>query len=213
MVRECRPAMSEDEFIPLSSLQHFVYCPRQCALIHTEQQWAENALTAEGRLLHERVDLGGATRKGGVTTSRSVAIRSTRLGLSGIADVVETRGSRVPYPVEYKRGRPKTHRADEVQLCAQAICLEEMLGADVPEGALYYGKNRRRQVVAFDVALRRLTEDVAHRTHSLLRSRGTPPPEYSPRKCGRCSLQEVCRPRRPKAAQDVAKWLAHAIAD
>ena len=204
---------SEDEFIPLSALQHFVYCPRQCALIHSERQWAENALTAEGRLLHERVDDGGATRRGEVTTSRSVAIRSTRLGLSGIADVVETRDGGVPYPVEYKRGRPKTHRADEVQLCAQAICLEEMLGVDIPEGALYYGKNRRRQVVAFDTALRRYTEDIADQTHTLLRSRRTPPAEYDPRKCGRCSLQDICRPRQPKAARGVANWLAQAIAE
>lgn len=204
---------SEDEFIPLSALQHFVYCPRQCALIHTEQQWAENALTAEGRLLHERVEDGGTTRRGGVATSRSVAIRSTRLGLSGIADVVETRDGGVPYPVEYKRGRPKTHRADEVQLCAQAICLEEMLGVEVPEGALYYGKNRRRQVVAFDMALRQLTEDIADGTHALLRSRRTPPAEYNPRKCGRCSLRDVCQPRQPKAARDVASWLARAIAE
>ena len=204
---------SQDEHIPISALQHFVYCPRQCALIHTERQWAENALTAEGRLLHERVDDGGTTRRADITTSRSVAIRSTRLGLSGIADVVETRDGLVPYPVEYKRGRPKTHRADEVQLCAQAICLEEMLGVDVPEGALYYGKKKRRQVIAFDMALRRLTEDIADGTHSLLRSRRTPPAEYDSRKCGRCSLQDICQPRQPKVAQDVANWLARAIAE
>ena len=203
----------EEEFIPISALQHFVYCPRQCALIHTERQWAENALTAEGRLLHERVDDGGASRRGEVTTSRSVAIRSTRLGLSGIADVVETRDGGAPYPVEYKRGRPKTHRADEVQLCAQAVCLEEMLAVSVPEGALYYGKNRRRQVVVFDMALRRLTEGTAERTHSLLRSRRTPPADYHARKCGRCSLQDICLPRQPKAARDVANWLARAIAE
>lgn len=203
----------EDEFIPISALQHFVYCPRQCALIHTEQQWADNALTAEGRLLHERVDGGRATRRGKVTTSRSVAIRSTRLGLSGIADVVEIRDGRTPYPVEYKRGRPKTHRADEVQLCAQAVCLEEMLGVDLAEGALYYGKNRRRQVVVFDMELRRLTERIADRTHALLRSRRTPPAEYNRRKCGRCSLQDICRPQQGQAARDVAQWLAQAIAE
>ena len=202
---------SEDELIPISALQHFVYCPRQCALIHTERQWAENALTVEGRLLHERVDHGGATRRGSVTTSRSVAIRSTRLGVSGVADVVETQDGRVPFPVEYKRGRPKTHRADEVQLCAQAICLEEMLGIDVPKGALYYGKNKRRQVVAFDMALRRLTEDIADQAGALLRSRRTPSAEYDPRKCGRCSLRDICQPRQPKAAQDVARWLARAV--
>lgn len=204
---------SEEEFIPISALQHFVYCPRQCALIHTERQWAENALTAEGRLLHERVDDGGASRRGQVTTNRSVAIRSTRLGLSGIADVVESVDGRPPYPVEYKRGRPKTHRADEVQLCAQAICLEEMLGVEVPEGALYYGKNRRRQVVAFDMGLRQLTEEIAERTHGLLRSRSTPPAEYAPRKCGRCSLRDICQPRQPTAARNVARWLARAIAE
>ena len=203
----------EDEFIPLSALQHFVYCPRQCALIHTERQWAENALTTQGRLLHERVDAGGAARRGEVTTSKSVAIRSLRLGLSGVVDVVETREGDMPYPVEYKRGRPKTHRADEVQLCAQAFCLEEMLGVHIPEGALYYGKERRRQVIAFDVALRKLTEEVVERTHALLRSRRTPVAEYEPRKCRQCSLRDICQPQQPKAARHVATWLARAIAD
>ncbi|MDE0660705.1 MAG: CRISPR-associated protein Cas4 [Gammaproteobacteria bacterium] len=204
---------SEDEFIPISALQHFVYCPRQCALIHTERQWAENAYTAEGRLLHQRVDEGGAIRRGDVTTSRSVAVRSIRLGLTGVVDVVESRNGQAPYPVEYKRGRPKTHRADEVQLCAQAICLEEMLEVAIPEGALYYGKNRRRRVVTFDMVLRHLTVEIVGRTHVLLGSRCTPPAVFDPRKCGSCSLQDICQPRQPKAARDVVGWLARAISE
>ena len=158
------PAVSEDELIPISALQHMLYCPRRCALIHIERQWAENRFTAEGHLLHQRADAGGHERRRGVRIARSVAVRSFRLGVSGIADVVEVRdddGS--PYPVEYKRGRPKSNRADQVQLCAQALCLEEMLARPVPEGALFYGRSRRRRVVAFDSDLRALTERVARR--------------------------------------------------
>ena len=119
--------VGEDELVPISALQHMLYCPRQCALIHNEQQWAENRFTAEGRILHGRVDTRGLERRGDVTTARSVPLRSLRLGVTGIADVVEMHAAEKPYPVEYKRGRPKAHRADEVQLCAQAMCLEEML--------------------------------------------------------------------------------------
>ena len=190
-----------------------VYCPRQCALIHTEQQWSENALTADGRILHERADSGGHVTRQGVTTARAVPLRSATLGLSGIADVVEMHEGGRPYPIEYKRGRPKAHRADEVQLCAQAICLEEMLGREVPEGALYYGTPRRRTVVVFDEALRELTRDVARRTRQMLRQGTTPPPEYAARKCGACSLQEVCQPKRPRHARDVERWLQGMIDD
>ena len=207
------PSTAEEDREPvaISALQHMLYCPRQCALIHNEQQWVENQFTAEGTILHERVDAGSEERRGNVTTARGVPLCSKRLGLVGIADVVELREGGRPFPVEYKRGRPKTHRADEVQLCAQAICLEEMLDASVPEGALFYGQSRRRKPVAFDSELRRLTEEMATRTRALLQSGETPAPEYEKRKCSACSLQAVCQPRRPNHAVDVVKWLALAV--
>ena len=128
-----------------------MFCPRQCALIHVEQTWAEDGATAEGRILHERVDAGGMERRPSVRVERGIALRSLALGVSGKADAVEFHGHPPqPLPVEYKRGKPKPHRADEVQLCAQALCLEEMFGLPVPEGALFYGAVRRRTRVAFD---------------------------------------------------------------
>lgn len=203
----------EEEPISLSALQHMLYCPRQCALIHNEQQWAENEFTAEGRILHERVDTDIHERRGDVTTARNVPLRSRRLGVVGFADVVEMRSGKQPYPVEYKRGKPKAHQADEVQLCAQAICLEEMLGTCVPEGALFYGQNRRRKVIVFDHALRTLTESVAEAAKSLLRNGETPPPVYEKRKCSRCSLIQVCQPRQPSGTGPVVEWLERALED
>ena len=205
-------AVSEDELIPISALQHMLYCPRRCALIHIERQWVENRFTAEGHLLHQRADAGGHERRRGVRVARSVAVRSLRLGVAGIADVVEVRdddGSL--YPVEYKRGRPRSHRADQVQLCAQALCLEEMRARPVPEGALFYGRSRRRRVVAFDSDLRALTERVVADTRTLLRRGRTPPPEYERAKCEGCSLQELCQPRKPHGTGVVDRWLATAI--
>ena len=154
-------AVAEDNLVPISALQHMLYCPRQCALIHIEQQWNENRFTAEGKILHERTDSGSGERRGTVRIERSVAVRSLILGVSGVADVVEIHDGCRPYPVEYKRGRPKAHRADEVQLCAQALCLEEMLNFSVPAGALFYGRNRRRKEIQFDSELRDLTKRVA----------------------------------------------------
>ena len=204
-------SVGEDELVPLSALQHMLYCPRQCALIHIEQQWAENRFTAEGTILHERPDSGSTERRHEVRIERSVALRSLRLGLSGVADVVEMYHGSQPYPVEYKRGGPKAHRADEVQLCAQAMCLEEMLGTPVPEGALFYGRNRRRKVVAFDNELRTLTELVAANTRQLLANGTTPLPEYETRKCNSCSLKEICQPQTPRRVGTVERWLRRAI--
>lgn len=205
--------MVEEEPISLSALQHMLYCPRQCALIHNEQQWAENEYTAEGRILHERVDTGIQERRRDVTTARNVPLRSLRLGLVGFADLVEVQSGKRPYPVEYKRGKPKAHRADEVQLCAQAICLEEMLDTCVPEGALFYGRNRRRQVVVFDEALRSLTEGVAKAARNLIQSGETPPATYENSKCSKCSLMQICQPRQPGGAGTVVKWLARTLED
>ena len=184
---------TDDDLLPLSGLQHLLFCPRQCALIHVERLWEENRFTAEGRILHDRVDSPGATTKGGVRTVRSLPLRSDELGLSGVADAVEFRADG-PYPVEYKRGRPKQHRADEIQLCAQALCLEEMFGQPVPEGALFYGKTKRRKTVPIDDELRLATRQLAEAFHALVRAGTTPPPDYAPRKCGSCSLADLCLP-------------------
>ena len=198
------------ESIPISALQHWLFCPRQCGLIHVERLWAENRLTAEGRALHSRADSGETGRRGGVKSLRDVAIGSTRHGLHGVADGVELHGSPpVPYPVEYKRGRPKAHRADEVQLCAQAQCLEEMYGCAVSEGALYYGANHRRKVVAFDVELRTLTLETAAAVAAVIETGDLPAPRYEPRRCDACSLLSQCQ---PKARRTAARWLATAIA-
>ena len=201
--------------VPLSALQHLVFCRRQCGLIHLEGAWAENLLTAEGRVLHERVDGDPGETRRGVRIARGVALRSPRLGLIGKADVVEFHrvrgGPAQPFPVEYKRGRPKPHDADRVQLCAQALCLEEMLGQPVPAGALFYGEPRRRQEVAFDAALRDRTEAAARDLHAMLAAGVTPPPEPGS-KCRSCSLEPACLPRVSRA-RSAADWLARALAE
>ncbi|MDE2976813.1 MAG: CRISPR-associated protein Cas4 [Acidobacteriota bacterium] len=201
----------EGDLVPISALQQMLYCPRQCALIHVERLWMENVYTAEGRLLHKRVDAGGAELRGDAKIGRGVPLRSLRLGLVGVADVVELRAGGRPYPIEYKRGRPKAHRADEAQLCAQALCLEEMLGVAVPEGALFYGAERRRTVVPFDEELRSLTERLAGDTRRMLAARETPAAEYDRRKCSACSLIDACQPRRPGRAGEVDRWMASAL--
>ena len=183
--------------LPLSALQHWLFCARQCALIHVERLWSENVATAEGRVLHERADGGHPESRNGARVLRAVQLASEEHGLHGVADVVEMRGE-TPYPVEYKRGRPKAHRADEVQLCAQALCLEEMTGAAVPEGALFYGKTRRRKVVAMDDGLRALTLSVATQARAALDVGALPPPVHDPHCCNACSLLELCRPEAPR---------------
>jgi CRISPR-associated exonuclease Cas4 len=184
----------EADLLPLSALQHLMFCERQCALIHIEQAWQENRLTAEGRVMHERAHEGGSESRGLVRTARGLRVRSLRLGLIGQADVVEFPKDSPPLPVEYKRGKPKANRCDEVQLCAQAMCLEEMLGVAVPCGALFYGKPRRRTEVVFDAGLRKLTETTAARLHALIHRGETPPPVYE-KKCESCSLMTLCQPK------------------
>ncbi len=186
----------ESDFVALSALQHFVYCPRQCALIHLEQIWSENVYTAEGREMHERVDNGETSYRSGVRITRSAALRSAMLGISGVADVVEwhkRNNHEEPFPVEYKRGKPKKHDADKIQLCAQAMCLEEMLGIQIPAGALFYGQTKHRLDVDFDDALRESTMLAAKGVHDLFQEGVTPPPEPGP-KCKLCSLKEECLP-------------------
>lgn len=206
---------SEDTLVPISALQHQLFCPRQCALIHVEQQWLEDGATAEGRILHERVDDGGADRRRGVRTVRGLAIRSLMLGVTGKADAVELHGRPPdvrPYPVEYKHGKPKAHRADEVQLCAQAICLEEMFGRPVFEGALFYGQTRRRMAVVFDDDLRALTAATAVAVRTMLAEGSTPPPVPMPA-CAHCSLEPLCRPDAIARQPAVARWLDRQLAD
>ena len=183
--------------VMLSALQHYAFCPRQCALIHVELAWEENAHTALGRLMHENAHEGTSRMRDGVKVVTDLELRCARLGLHGRADVVEFRrasGRWEPYPVEYKKGRPHAGSdADEVQLCGQALCLEEMLGTEIPEGALFYGEARRRRVVSFDAALRARTEEVARAVRALLESGETPPPRQLPW-CDACSLNGCCLP-------------------
>ncbi len=184
---------AEDDLLPLSALQHLAFCERQWGLIHLEQQWGENRLTAEGRLLHENADTETTEIRDGVRTCRGLRIRSLRYGIAGRADVVEF-GPEGPRPVEYKRGKPKSSDIDEVQLCAQALCLEEMLGVSIPEGSLFYGQPRRRTAVVFDQELRDRVEHLIARLHELMRAGVTPGPVYAA-KCKSCSLLQVCEPK------------------
>lgn len=194
---------AEMDPIPLSAVQHAVYCLRQAALIHLERLWAENRFTAEGDVLHAVADKGGSRRARGLRRVLSLPLASARLNLTGVADLVEFQGL-VPFPVEYKRGKPKLHRADEVQLCAQALCLEEMTGQPVPEGALFYAQTKRRVVVPFDAPLRALTEATVADLAAVLASRQTPPPTPHKTRCRACSLLELCRPE--IVARPVRHW-------
>jgi CRISPR-associated exonuclease Cas4 len=209
---------SEDNLLPLSGLQHLLFCERQCALIHVEGQWLENRLTAEGRVGHERVHGGGGRTDPGVRTVFALHLRCLRLGISCVADAVEFhRPARdlpwLPFPVEHKRGRPKHGDWDRVQLCAQAMCLEEMLDVAVPEGALYYGATRRRLPVTFTESLRRETEEAALRFHELVDSCRTPKARYVPEKCDACSLFPVCLPKLATGPRSVKSYLAKALAE
>jgi len=207
---------SEDELLPLSGLQHLVFCERQWGLIHLEQIWDENRLTVEGRQFHDRVDEAGTEVRGNLRITHGLPLRSLRLGIVGRADVVEFHrltesmattdglsagvlldgavGLWRPFPVEYKRGRPKPDISDAVQLCAQALCLEEMLNVAVGGGALFYGKTLRRQEILFDAALREQTETLCGRMHDLFWERLTPSAWYE-NKCDACSLYDRCMPK------------------
>ena len=181
--------------IPLAALQHYAFCPRQCALIHNEQAWAENFLTAQGRALHERVDGGEPETRKGVRFERSVHVSAEKLGISGVLDMVEHElATGRLKPVEYKRGKPKVGLWDKIQLCAQALCLEEMTGKTVAEGALWYQQTRHREPVVFSGSLREETLAVIEKVSSLLESGATPPPAYG-KHCKACSLVEICQPQ------------------
>lgn len=228
---------SEDDLLSLSLLQHLMFCERRAVLIQTEGLWEENLFTTEGTIFHRKVDddVPVESRKD-VRITRGLLLRSLRLGLSGKADVVEfhlmkeevappvekglqsaiplegARGLWQPYPVDYKRGRMRHERGYEVQLCAQAMCLEEMLGVAVPEGALFYGTNRRRQAVSFDDQLRRETEEAAVWLHALVRSGKTPPACYE-KKCESCSLFNLCMPKVSGGKRRVERYLQTNVFD
>jgi CRISPR-associated exonuclease Cas4 len=195
----------DDDALPISGLQHLAFCPRQWGLIHLEQVWVENLRTAEGRLLHERADLPGESRRAAVRTVRGMWLRSERLRLTGRADIVEF--GPAPYPVEYKRGKSKPNDCDTVQLCAQALCLEEMLQATIKVGAIFYGSPRRRLEVEFTPQLRCSTEELAATMHRLYRSGVTPAAAPGPH-CSSCSLVDVCLPNATSHKDRAARWVA-----
>ncbi|MBI2333776.1 MAG: CRISPR-associated protein Cas4 [Chloroflexi bacterium] len=204
---------TQDDLLPLSGIQHFLFCRRQWALIHVEQQWKENALTVEGRIMHKRVDDPFFTEtRNGVITARSVPVASYRLGLSGVCDVVEfipsplpspsagegvmlpnREGLYLPMPVEYKRGKEKHDHSDETQLCAQAMCLEEMLSTRISRGYLYYGETRHRVEIEFTAELRTLVQDMSAEMHNYF-SRGYTPKVKTHKGCRSCSLADICLP-------------------
>ncbi len=179
--------------IPISALQHFRYCPRQCALIHIEQTYDENLYTLRGNHVHEKAHEPERDMIAGVRLERALPLYSETLGLIGKADIVEFLPDGTPYPVEYKAGARKKREADDVQLCAQALCLEEMLGVTVPEGSIYYDRSRRRRVVPFTETLRRTVRETAEAVRALY-DRETLPEPAADERCRACSLIDACMP-------------------
>lgn len=187
--------MDNDRLISLSALQHYAFCPRQCALIHNEQSWADNWLTAQGQLLHQRVDRGEPESRKGIRYERGILVTSETLGLTGKLDLVEIDlQTGIMKPVEYKRGKPKTDNWDKIQLCAQALCLEEMTNNPVHYGALWYWQTRHREEVAIDSRLRKQTRKIISEVRLLLSSGQTPPARLE-KKCKACSLRDLCNPQ------------------
>jgi len=181
--------------IPLSALQHYAFCPRQCALIHNDQAWADNYLTAQGNLLHKRVDSGEPETRNGTRFERAVMVSAQNLGLTGKLDLIEKDlKTEKLTPVEYKKGKSKSTNIDKIQLCAQGLCLEEMTGQSVPEGYLWYWQTRKREFVAFDKALRQQTLAVILQVKDIFISGALPKPIYE-KKCKACSLIDICNPK------------------
>ena len=212
------------EYLQLSGLQHYAYCPRQWALIHLEQQWQENDRTADGHVFHTRAHDGPEHElRGDLLLLRGLRVHSDRLGISGSCDVVEFHrqaggvplpgyeGNWQPYPVEYKRGEPRAGNADRLQLCAQAMCLEEMLLCDIPEGSLYYGEIRRREVVRLDPSLRAEVTAALDEMHRCFRAGHTP--KAKPTKgCNACSLRDICLPKLARGS-NVASYIRSRLED
>jgi CRISPR-associated exonuclease Cas4 len=195
--------------IPLSLLNDFLYCPRRAALKVIEGWWGENEHTVIGSLAHEHADLPGYEVARGVTLLRALPVWSERLGLSGKCDIVERHADGSLVPVEYKKGRRRTFENDDAQLCAQALCLEEMLGSAVRKGAVFHAQSKRRREVEFDSALRSLTEQAIADLHALVDSSAVPPAVFKPA-CEECSLFEVCLPQ-ATCAESRADWLARQL--
>ena len=187
------PIWSDEDLVLVSALEHWSYCPRQCALIHIDQVWDENLYTLRGRRAHEKVDVPDSDLRDGVRIERALPLWSDRLGIVGKADVVEYHGD-IPYPVEYKHGSRRSKEHDNLQLCAQALCLEEMTRRAVPCGAIYHHSSRRRREVAFTAGLRTRTEEAIREVRAMLRSRLMPPPVNDAR-CDNCSLRDSCMPK------------------
>lgn len=194
--------------IPVSALQHWLYCPRQCGLIHLEQQFADNVHTARGQAVHRLVDTPGYEVRKGVRIERALPLWSDRLGLVGKADLVEFHPDGTVFPVEFKHGRKRGRVADDLQLAAQALCLEEMLGRPVPHGAIFHASSHRRREVAITVDLRALVEQTATAIRAMLASARLPPPVNDAR-CKECSLHTLCQPEVVAAAARRHAELAH----
>lgn len=203
--------MKEDNYLLISGIQHFAFCRRQWALIHIEQQWLENERTIDGKLMHKVAhDDARIEKRGDTIVTRGMRVVSHRLGIQGVCDVVEFHRSPYgvsingwedlwePYPVEYKKGAPKEHEADILQLCLQAVCLEEMLCCHVAEGSLYYGETHRRQKVVFTEELRQRAEGMLQEMHKLY-ERGWTPRVKASKSCNACSLKDVCLPKLSRA--------------
>lgn len=199
---------TEEQLLPISALQHMIFCPRQCALIHLEQSWAENRFTAEGQLLHTKVDTEGYEKRQNLIQSRAMTLCSYRYGLIGKADLVEFRkteeggielknrlGKWRIKPVEYKRGKPKKNNSDKVQLCAQALCLEEQFMSTIHKGEIFYGKEKHRLEVEINEALREETLQTIEDFHMMIKHGQTPQAVYESKKCQSCSLEEICLPQ------------------
>ncbi len=228
----------EDDFLPLSALQHLLFCERRAALVHIEGMWAENLFTVEGQHLHERADKPEMESRGDIRVVRGLRLQSIRLGLSGQADVVEfhrmdeslittssshqvksfgihlfgTSGYWRPFPVEYKRGKLRSEKGYKIQLCAQAQCLEEMLNVNVSTGAIFFGLPRRRLEIVFDEVLRRETEAAAAHLHQLINTRITPVAHYE-KKCEKCSLFDLCLPKTTGGRRSARSYLSRALLD
>lgn len=200
---------SRENLLPLSALQHLAFCERQCALIHVEREWEENARTADGRVVHESVDEGYKAYRKGLKQFAGVEVLSVELGVMGKLDVLELikvdekpdncsflgiSGSWELTPVEFKRGKPKKLDADRVQLCAQALCVEEMTGSVISTGSLFYAQTRRREEVALHDELRDRTRRLIVRLREIVERQELPPPVFK-RHCGACSLMEICQPQ------------------
>lgn len=188
---------TEDDFIMISALQHYVYCPRQCALIHVEDVWSENLFTVRGELLHEKVDTDTYEARGDVKTVRGLRIHSFKYGIVGRCDVVEyhkTKTGDVVFPVEFKSGKPKEDVSDKVQLCAQVFCLEEMLNTKILKAGFFYGKIRRRNVIEINNELRLQTENIIASVREIVSKKIIPHAVYEA-KCRNCSLQTICQPK------------------